>query len=77
MDANGLLCHIRSGEGLMTEFKRCGGAPGSDVFETICSFANRQGGNIFLGVSDEGDIVGVPQGALRNVQRAVVNAVSK
>lgn len=76
MDANDLLCHIRSGEGLMTEFKRCGGAPGSDVFETICSFANRQGGNIFLGVSDKGDIVGVPQGALRNVQRAIVNTVS-
>lgn len=76
MDANDLLSHVRSGEGLMTEFKRCGGTPGSDVFETICSFANRQGGNIFLGVSDEGDIVGVPRGALRNVQRAVVNAVS-
>ena len=76
MDVNDLLSHIRSGEGLMTEFKRCGGAPGNDVYETICSFANRQGGNIFLGVSDEGDIVGVPQGALRNVQRAVVNAVS-
>lgn len=76
MDANDLLCHIRSGEGLMTEFKRCGSAPGNDVFETICSFANRQGGNIFLGVSDEGDIIGVPQGALLNIQRAVVNAVS-
>ena len=76
MDANDLLCHIRSGEGLMTEFKRCGAAPGNDVFESICSFANRQGGNVFLGVSDGGDIVGIPQGAIRNVQRAIVNAVS-
>ena len=76
MNANDLLCHIRSGEGLMTEFKRCGAAPGNDVLESICSFATRQGGNVFLGVSDGGDIVGIPQGAIRNVQRAIVNAVS-
>lgn len=62
MDANDLLSHIRSGEGLMTEFNRCGGEPERDVYETICSFANRQGGNAFLGVTDGGDIIGVPQG---------------
>ena len=76
MDARDLLGHIRSGENLMTEFKRCGGTPERDVYETICAFANRQGGNIFLGVTDEGSILGIPQGALRNVQRSVVNAVS-
>ena len=76
MEASDLLGHIRSGEGLMTEFKRCGGTPGNDVYETVCAFANRQGGNLFLGVSDEGDILGVPQKAVRSVQRAVVNAVS-
>ena len=76
MDANDLLSHIRSGEGLMTEFNRCGGEPERDVYETICSFANRQGGNAFLGVTDGGDIIGVPQGALRNVQRAIVNTIS-
>lgn len=46
MDANDLLSHIRSGEGLMTEFKRCDGKPGRDVYETTCSFADRQGGNL-------------------------------
>ena len=76
MDARDFAARISLGEGLMTEFKRCGGAPGQDVYETICAFANRQGGNVFLGITDKGDILGVPQNALRAVQRAVVNAVS-
>ena len=32
--------------------------PGADVFETICSFANRQGGNLLLSVLDDGSVEG-------------------
>lgn len=46
MDASDLLSHIRSGEGLVTEFKRCGGKPERDVYEIMCSFADRLGGNV-------------------------------
>ena len=47
---------VREGESLTVEFKRCGNKPGRDVFETICAFANRQGGNLLLGVLDDGEV---------------------
>lgn len=76
MNAEELRGHLSAGEGLMVEFKRCGSGPQNDLYETICSFANRQGGNIFMGVDDDGAVVGIPSGAVRNMQRMVVNAVS-
>lgn len=76
MNSEELREHLAAGEGLQAEFKRCGTGPQNDLYETICSFANRQGGNIFMGVSDSGSIVGIPSSAVREMQRMVVNAVS-
>ena len=56
MDRRELVAHLRAGEGISAEFKRCGNRPEKDFFETVCSFANRQGGNIFLGVEDDGTV---------------------
>ena len=49
----------RNGEGLSVEFKRCSGRIEHDVFETICAFLNRFGGDLLLGVEDDGTVVGV------------------
>lgn len=68
--------HLSHGEGVTTEFKRCGNQPGDDAYESICSFANRQGGNVFLGVSDDGRVVGVPEDRVLAIGRSVVNAVN-
>lgn len=38
------------GETIRVEFKRCGNGIESDTYETVCSFLNRFGGDIFLGV---------------------------
>ena len=67
---------LERGEGISVEFKRCGNLPEHDTFETICSFANRQGGNIFLGVLDDGTVVGVNAGRVLEIQRNVVNRVN-
>ena len=64
---------ISQGEGMSIEFKRCGNKPGKDVFETICSFANRQGGSILLGVLDDGTVEGVPESSLVPIERNLVN----
>ena len=40
-----LARYLLQGEGIGLEFKRCGNQLGADVFETICSFASRQGGS--------------------------------
>jgi len=67
---------LREGEGVRTEFKRCGGKPEADTFETICSFANHAGGNIFLGVEDNGNVRGVPENAYLDIERNISNVVN-
>ena len=76
MDARTLRDLISKGEGVSLEFKRCGNQPGRDVFETVCSFANRQGGDILLGVLDDGTIEGVAPGRAAAVQRNVASVLS-
>lgn len=50
---------IREGEGLTVEFKKSTEAVTKDVYESVCAFSNRYGGHIFLGVRDDGEILGV------------------
>lgn len=44
------------GETVAVEFKRCGNGIESDTYETVCSFLNRFGGDIFMGVLDDGTV---------------------
>lgn len=67
---------IRAGEGLSIEFKRCGNKPEKDVFETICSFANRQGGNLLLGVLDDGTVEGISRQTAESIQRNIINVMN-
>ena len=67
---------LRAGENTCVEFKRCGGAPGSDTFETYCAFLNRDGGDLFLGVSDHGQVLGVPLNAVEGVVRNLVKMMN-
>lgn len=76
MDQRELEAHLRAGEGISTEYKRCGGRPERDFFETVCSFANRQGGNIFLGVEDDGTVIGVPANSARDIKRNIANVLN-
>lgn len=68
--------YIQAGEGISVEFKRCGSQPGQDTFETVCSFANRQGGSILLGVRDDGAVEGVPEASALNIERNISNVTS-
>ena len=50
---------LLDGEGATVEFKRCGNSVERDVFETLCAFANRFGGDLYLGVDDDGSVIGI------------------
>ena len=39
---------IADGENITTEFKECRNRLPKNLFETICAFLNRMGGDIFL-----------------------------
>ena len=47
---------LSEGEGTFVEFKT---SFGKDAIETVCAFANTQGGVVLIGVSNEGKVAGV------------------
>ncbi|MCK5156532.1 MAG: putative DNA binding domain-containing protein [Spirochaetales bacterium] len=50
---------LKQGEGLNTEFKETSNNLPSNLFETVCSFLNTDGGIILLGVADNARITGI------------------
>jgi len=50
---------IAKGESLQREFKKALDGTPDSVYETICAFLNRKGGDVVLGVDDDGTIVGI------------------
>ncbi|MBQ6472773.1 MAG: putative DNA binding domain-containing protein, partial [Victivallales bacterium] len=58
------------------EFKRCGGNPGADTFESYCAFLNRDGGDLFLGVADDGTVLGVPEQAADSTVRNLIKVMN-
>ena len=64
-----LLSLIRQGEGITIEFKKSTSEITKDVYDTVCSFSNRDGGHIFLGVRDDGAILGVDPNAAARMKK--------
>ena len=67
---------IALGEGRTVEFKLASAGVHDDVFETVCSFANGRGGDMFLGVNDHGQVVGLSQETRDGIKRDVMRACS-
>ncbi len=47
-----LLTLIQGGENMEVELKKSTSDITKDVYDTVCSFSNRNGSHIFLGVKD-------------------------
>jgi ATP-dependent DNA helicase RecG len=67
---------IQQGEGVSIEFKKSTSEITKDVYDTVCSFSNRDGGRIFLGVQDDGSISGVDPEAIPRMKKDFVTAVN-
>lgn len=76
MDSKTLASILNIGETIAVEFKRCGNGIESDVYETVCSFLNRFGGDLFLGVLDDGTVSGVPANFAPNLIRNFISCIS-
>ena len=61
------------GETSSIEFKRCGNEVEHDVFESICAFLNRFGGDVYLGVLNDGTVVGVNARNAAAMMKNIVN----
>lgn len=71
-----LLALIEEGENHTVEFKRSTTDITKDIYETVCSFSNRDGGHIFLGVKDNGTILGIDPDCIDRMKKDFVTAVN-
>lgn len=76
MDLRTLQSILTIGENIAVEFKRCGNGIESDTYESVCSFLNRFGGDIFMGVLNDGTVVGVPEKAVPDMVKNFIKVVS-
>ena len=67
---------LSEGEGLTIEFKECVDELSNSVFETVCSFSNRYGGYIILGVSNDGNVIGIKPSAVQKMKKNFVNTLN-
>ena len=71
-----LLRHIKAGESTVVEFKKSTTDISKDVYDTVCSFSNREGGHIFLGVKDDGTILGIDDSCIEKIKKDFVNTIN-
>lgn len=64
------------GENIVIEFKRAGDGPKHDTYESICAFLNRNGGDVLLGVTDYGEVVGIPPKSAKDMVRSIVKVMN-
>jgi len=64
---------IDDGESTTVEFKEAKNKLPSSLFETVCSMLNRNGGHIFLGIKDNGEIIGVYKDYVKNIKKDFTN----
>ena len=73
---NKIKCLIKNGESISVEFKKCEYDLPKNIFETVCAFLNRNGGEILLGVEDSGVIAGIEISNLQKIKSNFVSAMN-
>ena len=76
MTSEQLEPYLMAGESTCIEFKQCGGNPSWDIFESCCAFLNRDGGDLFLGITDDGKIIGVPENACESIIKNLIKVMN-
>ena len=67
---------LKQGEGRQVEFKTCRDTLNRDIYETVCAFLNRSGGDLLLGVTDNGQVTGVNLTAVDQLKKDFVSALN-
>lgn len=71
-----LLSLIRHGEDIHTEYKEAIKGFPKNVYDTVSSFSNREGGDIFLGVEDYSVVTGIAEKDIPHYIQQFVTAVN-
>lgn len=54
-----IVSYLEAGEGTRIEFKEASTEIPASFYETVCSFLNKEGGTILLGVNDDSEVIGI------------------
>lgn len=76
LNKSALIKLIKSGENINIEFKKSTNCITRDVYDTVCSFSNRDGGIILLGVNDSGDVLGVAPESVEKIKKDFVTNIN-
>lgn len=77
MDVLNIQNLLKEHEGQNLEFKNYQQKLNPDIYETLCAFANREGGNIFIGIDDRTrKIIGVPDTVVDQMKKDFTNGVA-
>lgn len=76
MNKKNILQIIQKGEGISVEFKKSKSRINRDVYDTVCAFSNRIGGDLFLGVEDAGTICGIDPDKIETIKQDLVTALN-
>ena len=63
-------------EKITIEYKTCQHGIQADVYETVCSFSNRYGGYIIMGVEDDGTPIGINRNMSKDMRKNFVNQLN-
>lgn len=67
---------IAKGEKIDVEFKKAIKEINRDVYDSVCAFTNRDGGDIFLGVGDDRSIIGVDASSVDKMLKNFTTAIN-
>jgi len=67
---------LAQGESISVEFKECRTEISKTVYETVCSFLNRIGGELLLGVKDNGNITGIDERFIEKLKDDFVTSIN-
>ena len=76
MNEAGIKAIIKKGEGISIEFKECKRDVSKNVYDTVCAFLNRNGGELLLGVDDNGRIMGIDAHDVERIKKDFVTVVN-
>ncbi len=67
---------LAAGESRTVEFKAARRLLNRNLYETVCAFLNRNGGDILLGVTDRGKVQGIDEDCLVQMKKDFANTVN-
>ena len=66
----------RKGEDTRIEYKTCTEEISESLYESVCSFLNHSGGQILVGVQNDGTIIGVNPDKVEELRTDIVNCIN-